>query len=48
MPNIDHVNLGLWRVGEIGAFDQGPKKGFALLAADQLETRLQEFWLWGS
>ena len=29
-------------------FDQEPNKGFALLAAGQFATRLQEFGLWGS
>ena len=29
-------------------FDQVPNKDFALLAAGQFATRLQEFWLWGS
>ena len=29
-------------------FDQVPNKGFALLAAGQFATRLQEFGLWGS
>ena len=29
-------------------FDQVPNKGFALLAAGQFETRLQEFGLWTS
>ena len=29
-------------------FDQMPNKGFALLAAGQFATRLQEFGLWGS
>ena len=29
-------------------FDQVPNKGFALLAAGQFVTRLQEFGLWGS
>ena len=28
--------------------DHVPNKGFALLAAGQFETRLQEFGLWGS
>ena len=29
-------------------FDQVPNKGFALLAAGQFATRLQELGLWGS
>ena len=28
-------------------FDQVPNKGFALLAAGQFATKLQEFGLWG-
>jgi hypothetical protein len=33
---------------DLTIFNQMPNKGFALLAAGQFATRLQEFGLWGS
>ena len=46
VPNwfLDHLQLFLVKP----FLDQVPNKGFALLAAGQFETRLQELGLWGS
>jgi hypothetical protein len=46
VPNyfLDHLQPFLVK----SFFDQVPNKGFALLAAGQFASRLQEFGLWGS